>query len=299
MAANDTATAATAVAPTASSSYDGPGEWDLDRVDAGAYLQRIGVDGPLTASADTLRRLHLGHIRSIGFENVDVFLGGVPDLDIGAIQDKLVARGRGGYCYEHNLLFSAVLERTGFTVTRLLARVQMGSDAIRPRTHMCLLVEHDGDRWLADVGFGSQTLREPITYRAGATAVQDGWGYRLATTGSTTGDLARLQAADGPDRWLDLYVFDEVAQHHVDIGLSNHYTATHPQSRFIGRLIAQHRGDDERHVLIDTELTTTTVDGAVRRTDVAPDRVPDLLASDFGIRLSPHEAAAVVDRLTT
>lgn len=291
MSANDIATP-TDPSPAATTGRPSDrSEWDLDRVDIGAYLRRIGVEGPLDASPDTLRRLHLAHVRSIGFENVDVFLGATPDLDIGAIQDKLVARGRGGYCYEHNLLFSAVLERTGFAVTRLLARVQMGSTAMRPRTHMCLLVDAQGERWLADVGFGSQTLREPLRYEPGREADQDGWRYRLAAD-----DGGLLQAA-GPQGWLDLYRFDEVPQHHVDIVMSNHYTATHPSSAFVGRLIAQGRGDDERHGLIDTSLTTTTVDGRERRRDLAPAQVPDVLDADFGIHLDDAEAAAVVDAL--
>jgi N-hydroxyarylamine O-acetyltransferase len=156
---------------------------------------------------------------------------------------------------------------------------------------MCLLVETGGERWLADVGFGSQTLREPLAYEPGATADQDGWWYRLGAD-----DPGRLQAP-GPDGWFDLYRFDEVPQHHVDIVMSNHYTATHPSSAFFGRLIAQGRGDEEHHGLIGTSLTTTTVDGQQRRRELAPAEVPDVLERDFGIRLDDDEGAAVVDRL--
>ena len=84
-----------------------------------------------------------------------MFLRGSVDVSLEAIQDKIVYRGRGGYCYEQAQLFGAVLERLGFGVERLLARVGPDGPAARPRTHLTLRVRADGGVWLADPGFGS------------------------------------------------------------------------------------------------------------------------------------------------
>lgn len=94
-------------------------EWGSERLDVQEYLSRVGYEGPLAPTADTLRALHRAHVVAIPFENLDILLGrGVP-LDLDSLQDKLIHRCRGGYCYEHNLLFAALLDRLGYRVTRL------------------------------------------------------------------------------------------------------------------------------------------------------------------------------------
>ena len=157
----------------------GKDEWGADRLDLSAYLHRIGYDRPLDATAETLRALHQAHVATIPFENLDVVFGNAVHVDMDSLQGKLVLRSRGGYCFEHNLLFAAVLDQAGFRVTRLAGRVHMGTDRPRPRTHMLLRVEADGKEWLADVGFGGEGLLEPLPLADGATARQGDWTYRL------------------------------------------------------------------------------------------------------------------------
>src|SRR5678815_5641474 len=103
-----------------------------------AYLQRIGYAGDLRSSARVLEALHLAHATHIPFENLDILRGLPIRLDLDSLQRKLVDGRRGGYCYEHNLLFAAVLEEIGFSVTRLAARVRYRTTSVLPRTHMLL-----------------------------------------------------------------------------------------------------------------------------------------------------------------
>jgi N-hydroxyarylamine O-acetyltransferase len=139
---------------------DGKGLIDLDQ-----YLVRIGYSGSLDPTVETLCGLHLAHVTNIPFENLDILLGRAISLDLHSLEAKLVACGRGGYCFEHNTLFGAVLESLGFAVTRLAARVRFGSETIRPRSHMLLSVKLDGEPWLADVGFGAEGLLHSIRLR--------------------------------------------------------------------------------------------------------------------------------------
>ena len=74
-----------------------------------------------------------GHATHIPFENFDVLLGRPIRLDPEGLQAKLVGAGRGGYCFEHNTLFAAVLERLGYEVTLLAARVRLGATEVRAR----------------------------------------------------------------------------------------------------------------------------------------------------------------------
>ncbi|MGZ5214282.1 MAG: arylamine N-acetyltransferase family protein, partial [Actinomycetota bacterium] len=101
-------------------------------LDLEAYLARIGHTGDLGPTIDTLTALHREHVLSIPFENLDILLGRPIRLDLESLQAKLVQRRRGGYCFEQNSLFAAVLEHLGFDIVRLAARVRMGDDRSTP-----------------------------------------------------------------------------------------------------------------------------------------------------------------------
>ncbi len=133
-------------------------------LDLDAYFRRIGYVGPVVPTLATLRALQLCHPLSVPFENLDAFAGVPVRLDLESLQRKLVAARRGGYCFEQNTLFAAVLERLGFAVTALAARVvwERPADEIRVRSHMLVLVAlKDGD-YLCDVGFGGLTPTAPL-----------------------------------------------------------------------------------------------------------------------------------------
>jgi len=261
------------------------GEWGADRLDLDDYLQRIAYTGALTADADTLLGLHRAHAAAIPFENLDVVLGRSIELDLDNVQDKLVRRRRGGYCYEHNLLFAAVLERLGYPVSRLAARGQPSRGG--PRTHMLLRAVADGSPWLADVGFGASLL-EPIALRSNAVS-QGGWRYRLGAAGSG----AWLLEQDGPNGWAELYAFTLEPQRPSDYAVYNHYTATHPRSPFSGQAVAFRTEPNLRHALRGRRLTTTRPDGVTMERELHVEELSDVLAERFGIELDAEEQAGL------
>lgn len=257
-------------------------------VDVAAYLARIGYDGDLAPTLETLAAIHRAHVAAIPFENLDVALERPILLDPPALESKLVRSRRGGYCYEHGSLLAAVLSELGFAVTRHAARVRNGSDAVRPRSHMCLSVQVDGQRWLADTGFGGDGLLRPL--RFGTEATQGAWGFRLVPDDRE--EDWRLQARQ-PDGWVDLYAFGDEAQLPVDFEVFNHYTATGPRSPFRGRVVAQGTDEHQRWRLLDTTFTVTGPDGVRSRREVAPEAIPAVLDEHFGITLSRADGAAV------
>lgn len=148
--------------------------------DLDGYLDRIGLRGRPEWTA-----VHRAHATSIPFENLDPATGTPVSLDPGRLEDKLVARHRGGYCFEHNLLLKAALESFGARqVTPMLARVRQGGSGPRPRSHLVLRVVADGAPWHADVGFGSDTLLDPIPFGPGPPVEQSGWRYRVVEDGA-------------------------------------------------------------------------------------------------------------------
>ena len=206
-------------------------DWSVASLDLEAYLSRVGYHGPAEPSEAVLAALYRAHLAAVRFENFDVFLRGGVDVSLEAIQDKIVRRGRGGYCYEQAQLFGAVLERAGFRVDRLLARVGPDGGPARPRTHLTLRVRAGQQAWLADPGFGSSppaplSLRR---YRSGGPQEADGWIYEVAPDeehGQEVWKLREYQAG----QWVTLHRWDEGKVQPVDVFLSNYYTSTHPDS---------------------------------------------------------------------
>ncbi len=149
-------------------------------LDAQAYLRRMGYQGALAPTADTLRALQLAHLYAVPFENLDISLGRPLSLELPALFDKIVTRRRGGFCYELNGLFAWLLQSLGYSVAHLSARGANGDGTFGPEfDHLALLVTvAPGERWLADVGFGDNFL-EPLRLEPGREQPQGGWTYVL------------------------------------------------------------------------------------------------------------------------
>jgi N-hydroxyarylamine O-acetyltransferase len=225
---------------------DAPGlEFDM-----GAYLARIGYDGALTPTIETLSGLHFAHSTSIPFENLDILLGEPISLELGALETKLVTNRRGGYCFEQNSLFAAVCESIGFPVTRLAARVRAGSTSLTPRTHMLLSIVVGSEVWLADVGFGRVGPLYPIRMDQSEAVMHGAWALRVTQEEG----IHVLQSRDG-ETWFDLYAFTTEPQYPVDFEVANHYTATYPHSRFVHDLVVQRASAQARWSLHNLELT--------------------------------------------
>jgi len=250
-------------------------------LDLDAYRARTGYAGPLTPTRATLEGLHLAHATHIPFENVDVLLGRPIRLDLASLQAKLVRRKRGGYCFEQNALLAAVLERVGFRVTRLAARVRYGATRLLPRTHMLLKVDVEGTPFVADVGFGADGLLHPLPLTAGAVTWQFAFSYRLTEEDG----LWALQSLYRGD-WRDLYVFTMEPQFPVDFEVANYYVSTHPESRFTRMLTLQLPTPEVRYVLRGRQLTVTRGQTEEIR-PVTEDELGALLADPFGIELEP------------
>ena len=136
--------------------------FDLD-----AYCARINYTGPREVSVAALKGLHFAHVHNVPFENLDIHLGRPLSLQPADLFSKIVNHKRGGYCYEVNSFFTMILRAFGFQVQGLLARVLYSFSDCRPRSHQVLLVTVDNEHWIADVGFGSCCLREPLRLETG------------------------------------------------------------------------------------------------------------------------------------
>ncbi len=262
-------------------------------LDLDAYLARIRYVGRHTATLDALTSLHVLHPQAIPFESLDPWSGLPVPLDLAPLQAKLVAGGRGGYCYEHNTLFWAALEALGFKVRGLSARVLYSTPpggGRHPRNHMLMLVETPHGPHIADVGFGGLTLTAPL--RLDADVIQQTPHERVRLTRAAKewgGDWvleAETLTATGAT-WRQMYQFGLEEHIAPDYDVANYYMSTHPRSPFVARLIAARPFPGGRLALADTALSIHHTGGETeKRTLADADELRAVLSGDFSIALT-------------
>jgi N-hydroxyarylamine O-acetyltransferase len=245
----------------------------------GDYLRKIGIERPEQPTVEALRRLHLAHRETFLFENLTIQKGGGISLRLEDIARKFLDEGAGGYCFEHNTLFAAILRDLGFAVTTLLGRVRNGPPERWVRTHMVLRVLVDGTPWLADVGYGGFGLLEPIRLADGEASPQGGATYSLRReAGMWVVSMQDRSAA------TDMYEFTEDPQTEADIEVANHYTATHPESRFRRTLTIQGATREQRRLIRGATIVRFE-NGQATEQAIDPSAVRKAVRDLFGIEL--------------
>lgn len=263
--------------------------WGALDLDLPAYLARIGHSGPTSADLTTLTAVHRAHLAEVPFENLDLVLGRGVDLELGALQRKMAVGGRGGYCYESNLLLAAALDRLGFTTVRLLVRTQDPVTDPRPRGHLLVLVHLDEVWWVCDVGFGSGPL-EPVALEDPTPVTQGAWTWRVTRGPDGWWRLQELQGA----QWVTAYTIAGEVTYPVDVQVANHHTATHPASPFLRRPIVVRRSQDVERRLVGRELTVMRPD-RTQTTSILADHEYAAVLATLGLHLDDAEVHALLE----
>jgi N-hydroxyarylamine O-acetyltransferase len=240
-----------------------------------AYLGRIGARRPSAANIEALRELHERHLAAIPFENLSVHLPERITLDEGALFDKIVRRRRGGFCYELNGAFAALLRALGFEVTLLSARVFVADRLGPPFDHMALCVDLD-EPWLADVGFGRHT-RYPL---------------RMNDCEPQTDPEGEFLVLDAPEGDLDVccdgkpaYRLERRARELADFAPTCWWQATSPDSHFTEHAVCTLPTPTGRITLSDDRLIETVGGERIERV-LAKEDIAEAYRTHFGIEVN-------------
>ena len=254
--------------------------WLPTMIDVAAYLARIGYSGPTDPTAGNLRALHRAHLWAVPFENLDISLGRKITVDEAAILNKVVVLGRGGFCYELNGAFAALLRALGFQVTLLSARVARANGDEGPEfDHLTLRVDLD-DSWLVDVGFG-ESFVEPLRLEAGRDQLDPTGKYRLLAQG----ERLRMEKFVSDGNWKPQYSFSLQPRRLEEFaGMCRHHQ-TSPESSFTQNRICSRATQDGRITLSEMKLITTSNGEREERNLGSEEERNSILRERFGILL--------------
>ncbi len=251
------------------------------------YLQRLGYDVPPPPTLQTLQDLQLRHVCTFAFESLSTLLHLPVPIDLPSVEQKVLLDGRGGYCYELNQMFLALLQELGFDARGITGRVVMGgpADAHTARTHRLSLVTLDGVRYITDVGFGGMVPSSPLQLDTEAVQATAHEPYRLTFDGQGSYTLWAQVAGE----WRGLYVFDLQVQADIDYTIGNWYVSTHHESPFLGQLKVARLAAGKRHTLANANYAVHYLDRpSEKRALGSADELMALLQDTFGIRLPAH-----------
>jgi N-hydroxyarylamine O-acetyltransferase len=246
----------------------------IDSSRADDYLARIGVRRPARAGADALRDLHRRHLLTVPFENLSVHLGEDIVLEAEALTGKVAVDRRGGFCYELNGAFAALLTALGYPVTLLAARV-FGEDGPGPLfDHLALRVETP-QPWLVDVGFGRHS-EYPLHLDGRGEQADPGGVFRISETPQGDLDVHR----DG----VPQYRLEQRPRTLADFELGCWWNRTSPKSHFTRSLVCSLLTEKGRITLSGRTLTVTDA-GSRHEEELPEDAVLAAYREHFGIVL--------------
>lgn len=245
-------------------------------MDVTAYLERLGLDRPATADITALRVLHERHLATVPFENLSIHLGEPIVLDVEALADKIVRRHRGGFCYELNGLFAALLRELGFDATLRAARIFRPAGTLGPPfDHAAIHVELD-EPWLADVGSG-RFSRFPL--RMTAPEPQSDPDGEFLLLDAPHGDIDVL--LDGKPQ----YRLERRPRDLAEFAAMAWWQSTSPESHFVKGPTCSRVDQNGRVTLAGDKLIVTT-DGERHETALSSDQeILDTYRKEFGIDL--------------
>jgi N-hydroxyarylamine O-acetyltransferase len=244
-----------------------------------AYLERINYQGPLAPTAEVLRDLQVAHLLAVPFENLSIHANEPIVLEDAALFAKIVEARRGGFCYEANGLFAALLRELGFEVAMLSAGVTNGEGGFGPDfDHLALMVSLE-QRWLVDVGFGD-SFREPLLLDERGEQAQGSRAYRILPEDT---HLILMQRDDG-DQWQAQYRFTLQPFGYSDYMEMCRFHETSPESHFTQGRICTLATPDGRVTLSEMRLITTSEKGERQeQTLQSKEEYAAMLREHFGI----------------
>jgi len=252
------------------------------------YFKRINFRGEAKANQATLTEMMRCQLMHVPFENLDVQAGKIVSLERNDIVEKILFNQRGGYCYEVNGLFAMALNALGIPYFFVAAR-PLTHGARKPKTHMAVIVNLNGEKWLCDCGYGGHGIRAPLRLSLLDIEVnQDGEMFML----SLFNEQELVVKSKMGDDWEPLYAFDLTPQSWADFAPANYYNSTHHESIFVRKLLVVLCTSTGRKILFGQRLKIIS-NGQVEKQILTAENRPVILREEFGL-IEPSRESLLV-----
>lgn len=245
------------------------------------YLERIKFSGEIELNFEGIKKLMQSQLFSVPFENIDVQAGKTISLIGDDIVSQIVDKKRGGYCYQINGIFSLALQEIGLSHYYIAVR-PLVNPGQNPKTHLAIIAKIENEEYLIDLGFGGNSIREPLKLSEIETEIQQGDDtFKLVKTEENE---YLLQILIGKE-WSNLYSFDLTPQRWIDFKPANHYNYSHPDSFFTQNLIVVLQNEAGKKILFKNAVKSVT-NGATELISFENDQLENILESEFNLKVS-------------
>ena len=250
------------------------------------FFARIGMepDTKIEYTEAFLAQVQNACVLHIAYENLDILEGKPVDLTPKAMFDKIVIRGRGGYCFELNGLLTYMLREMGFTVTERFARYLRGEKEVPMRRHRVAVVKLAEGDYLCDIGVGEVAPRLPLKLEEGLVQTQNDETYKFLRDDRHGWVLWDQYHGD----WQEYICFNDDEAFDADYIQPSFFCEKHPASPF----------NKEPMIAIKTPDGRRTIDGRVYKEftgralthieeDISDMRMEELLCTVFKLTPNP------------
>jgi len=244
------------------------------------YLKRINFQGEIKLNLEGIKKLMQSQIFSVPFENIDVQAGKAISLLGDDIVTQIVTKNRGGYCYQINGIFSLMLQEIGLPHYYIAVR-PLVNPAPNTKTHLAIIATIENEEYLIDLGFGGNSIREPLKLSEIGTEIQH--GSDTFTLVKTEEDEYLLQIQTGQE-WTNLYSFDLTPQRWIDFKPANYFNYSHPESVFTQKLIVVLQNPLGKKILSKNSLKSV-VNGIAEIITFEDDQLDTILETEFNLKV--------------
>jgi N-hydroxyarylamine O-acetyltransferase len=234
------------------------------------------------------------HVATFAFSSVGCWLGEDLPLDFKSLHNRIVIQRRGGYCFEQNGLLYRVLDELGFSPELYLARVIYNQDTHPGLTHRITMVEHEGQRYVLDVGFGSLGPRIPVPM----SEIESNDGERIFRISERRPGEYHMQVFKDGD-FFSLYRFELARYGQADCELGHFYSHRHPDAAFVNHLVGSLIQESETRSLRDLEYWVVQKSGTQHRKITDSEELRRILVGELGVQVTEEECRRLYEGLDT
>jgi N-hydroxyarylamine O-acetyltransferase len=254
------------------------------------YLKALNLEcrKPDLAFLNEITRRHAARF---AFSSVGPMLGNDLPLDVESLYQRIIVNRRGGYCFEQNGFLFEMLQELGFEVSLYLGRVIYNQDIHPGLTHRITLVKIDGDRYIADVGFGPLGPQHPVSM-SGKGSHESFRVFRIEER--HPGEFHMQTLKDG--EYYSLYKFELARYGPADCEVGHFYSHKHPGATFVNHLVVSKIMDNEVRSLRNHAFWIITAAGEKKFSISDSAQLKIILDTRFGINVSEAESQRLFER---